>query len=141
MKIAIVGSARFSSEQFIEDTIKSMGVYDSITEIYCRDDDCGFDNAVKAFAAHRRIKCYPIKAEWMYWQSRCGATTKNPAGRIRDETIAKYVDAAVIIWNGKPKSDVKTFIDIMHDANKKIYLNQISEDLYVKEYEPANYRK
>lgn len=137
-KIAFIGSARFSSIDFVEELILNSNLDGAkISQVICRDDDSGFDNAVKYVCARHKIPCLPVKADWQYWQTRCGFSTKNPAGRIRDEKIANFIDIAVVAWNGKSK-DVQTFLDIMHDVSKPVYLTQISEDTYFNEYEKGN---
>lgn len=82
----------------------------------------GADALGERWAKENNIPIQPFNAEWNKYYV---PGKKNPAGFIRNKEMAKYADAAIILWDGR-SSGSKNMIDEMRIARKP-YIIEILE--------------
>lgn len=115
MKVIIAGSRNITDYNMIEQIINKSKF--NITEVVC---GCaiGVDRVGQQWAKNNSIKIEEMPANW----NRHGRA----AGPIRNSEMAKYADAAIIIWDGKSPGS-KNMIDQMKRLNKPYELYDLSQ--------------
>lgn len=111
MKVIIAGSRNFTDFVYTEELILRTGF--EITEIVsgcCR----GVDTLGEKFALKHNIPLSKFPARWSaYGKS---------AGHRRNEEMAMYADALILIWDGESKGS----LNMLRNANKnnlKVFTN------------------
>lgn len=114
MKVIIAGSRILSDYSLVTQAMKRCGFH--VTEVVC---GCatGIDRLGEQWARANNISVKEMPANW----DRDGKA----AGPIRNREMAKYADAAVIIWDGK-SAGTRNMVDEMIRA-KKPYFLQLTE--------------
>lgn len=115
MKVIIAGSRNITDYNMIEQVISKSKF--NITEVVC---GCaiGVDRVGQQWAKNNSIKIEEMPANW----NKHGRA----AGPIRNSEMAKYADAAIIIWDGKSPGS-KNMIDQMRRLNKPYELYDLSQ--------------
>lgn len=110
MKVIVAGSRSINDRAEVARAIESTKL--KITEMVIGSSR-GVDAAAETYAnvIHANIKSFPSEAE-KYGQ---------PAGKIRNEQMAKYADALIAIWDGE-STGTKDMIRAMNKAGKPVYL-------------------
>lgn len=114
MKVIIAGSRNLENYLLVAQAMQRCG-YD-VTEVVC---GCatGVDTLGERWARTNNIPVKEMPANW----NRDGKA----AGPIRNREMAKYADAAVIVWDGK-SAGTRNMIDEMI-RHKKPYFLQLTE--------------
>lgn len=131
MKVVIAGSRKFDTQDSYH--LVSYAVLRSgynITEVVSGHAD-GIDKAGEMWAIYEPnimldgdkivVKELPIKIFKADWKKHGKA-----AGPIRNEEMAKYADAAIIIWDGESKGTLNT-IEHFQRLKKPYYLMVVEE--------------
>lgn len=94
MKVIIAGSRHIHDYLVVAHAVAKSGWRDEITQVVSGKargvDTCGIHWAV--------LKDIPVRAFPADWD-----TYGNAAGPIRNEQMAEYADALILIWDGKSK--------------------------------------
>lgn len=125
MRVVIAGSRYkdvekkipFDDYALIVETIERSG-YD-ITEVVC-GMAIGVDRLGEQWAINRSVPVKEMPADW----NRNGKA----AGPIRNREMAKYADAAIIIWDGV-SDGTRNMIDCMIKLKKPYYIGMTSSNL------------
>jgi len=114
MKVIIAGSRNLENYLLVAQAMQRCGF--DVTEVVC---GCatGVDNLGDRWARTNNIPVKEMPANW----NRDGKA----AGPIRNREMAKYADAAVIVWDGK-SAGTRNMIDEMI-RHKKPYFLQLTE--------------
>jgi len=111
MKVIIAGSRNITNQKYILQTVlESPFNVKDITEIViggCR----GVDQLAGDYALSIGFKLKLFKADWNLGPK---------AGPIRNEQMAKYADALILIWDGKSKGS-KSMLQLAKKHKLKIY--------------------
>lgn len=105
MKTIIAGSRSITDFTFLVDAVREFDVAKKeykITEVVCGGAK-GVDKLGALWGARHNIPIRLFPADW----DRYG----RKAGILRNEEMAEYADAAIILWNGK-SSGTKNMIDL-----------------------------
>lgn len=94
MKCIIAGTRHVTSMRIVEQAIRESGFEDQITEVVCGGTR-GVDALGERWAKARGIPVRYFKANW----SRYGLV----GGPIRNEQMAHYADALILVWDGYSK--------------------------------------
>jgi hypothetical protein len=103
----------YDDYMLIVSAVKKSGF--QITEVVC-GMAIGVDSLGSEWAVNNNIPIKEMPANW--------DRDKKAAGPIRNRAMAKYADAAVIIWDGVSKG-TKNMIDEMIKEKKPYYLQSI----------------
>lgn len=99
MKVVIAGSRGVGDYDLLCEVMTEAGF--DVTEVVCGKEPTGVDALGERWALERDIPVAYFPAEWERYTPRGGqGSGRNPAGMIRNREMAKYSDAAVIMWNG-----------------------------------------
>lgn len=117
MKVIIAGSRNLENYLLVAQAMQRCG-YD-VTEVV---SGCatGVDNLGERWARTNNIPIKEMPANW----NRDGKA----AGPIRNREMAKYADAAVIIWDGK-SAGTRNMVDEMIRVKKPYYLQLTESNL------------
>lgn len=117
MKVIIAGSRNLEDYGLVAQAMQRCGF--DVTEVVC-GMAAGIDTL-----GYRWAQCYnkPIKEMPANW-NRDGKA----AGPIRNREMAKYADAAVIIWDGESPGS-RNMVDEMIRAKKPYYLQLTESNL------------
>ncbi|NBO70785.1 DUF2493 domain-containing protein [bacterium] len=117
MKVIIAGSRTIEDYALVAQSMQRCGF--EVTEVVC-----GMATGIDTLG-YRWAQCYnkPIKQMPANW-NRDGKA----AGPIRNREMAKYADAAVIIWDGN-SAGTRNMIDEMIRAKKPYYLQLTESNL------------
>ena len=110
MKVIVAGSRTIRDFAVVRDAIKS-SLYD-ITELVSGKCPKGVDALGERYARGANL---PIKAFPADWNNGRGA------GFARNVEMAKYADAAVVVWDGVSKGS-KHMHDVMKKLGKPVHL-------------------
>jgi hypothetical protein len=114
MKVIIAGSRNLENYLLVAQAMQRCG-YD-VTEVVC-GCAAGVDTLGDRWARTNNVPVKEMPANW----NRDGKA----AGPIRNREMAKYADAAVIVWDGK-SAGTRNMIDEMI-RHKKPYFLQLTE--------------
>lgn len=119
MKVIVAGSRTINDRAEIARAIGNTKL--KITEMVIGNSR-GVDAGAETYAniIHAKIKLFPSEAE----------KYGRPAGKIRNEEMAKYADALIAIWDGE-SSGTRDIIMAMNKENKPVYLYLVNSK---KEY-------
>jgi hypothetical protein len=112
MKVVIAGSRRIHEQYYKELLIAVQNSGYHITEVV---SGCaiGVDRMGEKFAQSMGIPVRAMPADW----SRYGPS----AGPIRNQKMAEYADAAIVLWDGKSTGS-KNMYENMKKLNKPVFL-------------------
>ena len=110
MKVVIAGSRSINSYDLVERTIQDSGY--EVTEVVSGRAR-GVDSLGEHWAERHDIPVKKFPADW----DKHGKA----AGHIRNAEMAKYADAAILIWDGQSRG-TKNMIDNMKKLNKHYFL-------------------
>ena len=115
LKCIIAGSRDITGYHILELAIKLCPFKDDIVEIV---SGCarGADTLGEEYASNNLIPVKKFPAEWDLLGKR--------AGYIRNEEMAKYANAEIILWDGSSKG-TKHMIDLSKKYNLKLYLVEV----------------
>lgn len=116
MKIIIAGSRSIDDYNQILLAVNNSGFY--ITEVVSGRAR-GVDRIGEQYAYKHNLSCAYFPADWKKHGKR--------AGPIRNAEMAKYADAAVVVWDGK-SSGSANMIENMKRLNKPYYVWKVNED-------------
>lgn len=117
MKVIIAGSRNIDDYLLVTQAMQRCG-YD-VTEVVC-GMATGIDRLGEQWAVANNIPVKEMPANW--------TIHGKAAGPIRNKEMAKYADAAVIIWDGKSPGS-RNMINEMIRANKPYFVQMTeSED-------------
>ena len=116
MKLAVIGSRKFTNYLFLQRVIRNKFILSKI-ECIVSGGAKGTDILAELFADTYGIPKKIFYPEWKVYGKR--------AGFIRNEYIIEYADEVIAFWNGNSKG-TKNSIDIAKRLKKKIYI------IYVK---------
>lgn len=121
MKVVIAGSRNFDTLNAVE-LVKYATIASkfTITEVVSGHAD-GIDKAGEEWATSHTFGGTPVKIFKADWKKHGKA-----AGPIRNEEMAKYADAAIIIWDGESKGTLNT-IQHFQKMKKPYYLMVVEE--------------
>lgn len=117
MKVIIAGSRNLNDYALLTQAMKRCGF--NVTEVVC-GMATGIDTLGERWALAHNIPIKEMPANW----NRDGKA----AGPIRNREMAKYADAAVIIWDGK-SAGTRNMVDEMIRAKKPYYLQLTESNL------------
>ncbi len=117
MKVIIAGSRSLDNYLLVTEAMQRCGY--TVTEVVC-GMATGVDNLGERWATTNNIPVKQMPANW----NRDGKA----AGPIRNREMAKYADAAVIIWDGK-SAGTRNMVDEMIRAKKPYYLQLTESNL------------
>lgn len=117
MKVIIAGSRNITDYRLVADTIAASG-YD-ITEVV---SGCatGVDTLGEQWARMKNVPIKEMPANWNQYG--------NKAGPIRNRDMARYADAAVIIWDGE-STGTRNMIDCMIKLKKPYHIGMTTSTL------------
>lgn len=97
MKVVIAGSRSIKDYSLVERVIENSDLRDSISEVVCGMAQ-GVDYLGQLWANRNKIPVAEFPANWVI--------DGRGAGIIRNFRMAKYCDAAIILWDGESKGSV-----------------------------------
>jgi len=116
MKVIIAGSRNIEDYPLVAQAMQRCGF--DVTEVVCGMAN-GIDKLGEQWAIANNISVKEMPANW----NRDGKA----AGPIRNRDMAKYADAAVIIWDGKSPGSRNMINEMIR--HKKPYFVQMTESL------------
>ena len=112
MKVIIAGSRNFYDRIIIERAIEYSKF--TITELVCGKCS-GVDSVGEEWGKNNDIHVEPFPADW--------DTYGNAAGPIRNEQMAKYADALILVWDGKSRGSASMLrLAKKHNLNISQYM-------------------
>lgn len=116
MKVIVAGSRAITDKAEVAKAIESTKL--KITEVVIGNAR-GVDAIAENYAniIHANVKVFPAQAE-KYGQ---------PAGRIRNEQMAKHADALIAIWDGQ-STGTRDMIRAMNKEGKPVYLYLVKSE-------------
>lgn len=114
MKVVVAGSRNINDYSLVVQAMQRCGY--TVTEVVC-GMATGIDRLGEQWARANNIPVKEMPADW----NRHGRA----AGPIRNREMAKYTDAAVVIWDGKSRG-TRNMINEMIRLNKP-YFVQLTE--------------
>ena len=111
MKCIIAGSRSITDYGPVVAGVEASGFADKITEVVCGGAP-GVDRNGQRWAEEHGIEIAEFAPDW--------STYGKAAGPFRNEAMAKYADALVLVWDGKSKGSA----DMLRQAKKhglKVY--------------------
>jgi hypothetical protein len=115
LKCIIAGSRHITDYDILEFAIKLCPFKDRIVEIVS-GRAAGPDTLGEQYADNHSIKLKKFPADWDKFGKR--------AGYLRNEEMAKYADAAIILWDGTSKG-TKHMIDLSKKYNLELYICEV----------------
>jgi hypothetical protein len=112
MKVVIAGSRRITEDHY-KDLLRAItNARFEITEVV---SGCaiGVDRMGEKYARSQNIQVKTMPADWNRYHKAAGA--------IRNQKMAEYADAAIILWDGKSPGS-KNMLENMKKLNKPYYL-------------------
>lgn len=116
MKVVIAGSRHITDRLGLVKAIEQSGF--EITEVVCGKSR-GVDSLGEAWARANEIPVKEMPADW--------AKFGKIAGPIRNSDMAKYADAAIILWDGKTKGTLN-MIKNMVKLDKPYFIRMVFEN-------------
>lgn len=114
MKVVIAGSRTIDDYKLVVQAMKRCGY--TVTEVVC-GMATGIDKQGEVWARANNIPVKEMPADW----HRHGKA----AGPIRNREMAKYADAAVVIWDGKSRGSRNMINEMIRQG--KPYFVQLTE--------------
>lgn len=100
MRVVIAGSRGVEDYALLCQVMAEAGY--KVTTVVSGQELTGVDALGEQWARDRGIAVATFPANWERYKPRgANASHRNPAGMIRNREMAKYCDAAVIMWDGK----------------------------------------
>jgi hypothetical protein len=109
--LIIAGGRDITQYGFVEATINFLGIADKITEVCCGMAN-GVDTSGLRWANEHKIPVKVFEADW----NKHGKA----AGPIRNEQMAQYADALLLIWDGESKGS-KSMLGLAEKYNLVIH--------------------
>jgi hypothetical protein len=117
MKVVIAGSRHITDRMGLVKAIKQSGF--EITEVVSGTSR-GVDSLGEAWARANEIPIKEMPANW----SKFG----NYAGPLRNSEMAKYADAAIILWDGKSAGTLNMIKNMVH-LDKPYFIRMVFNEL------------
>ena len=116
MKVIIAGSRSIEDYEQVLLSVNNSGFH--ITEVVSGRAK-GVDHLGEYYASRHSLPCAYFTADWNKYGKR--------AGHIRNAEMAKYADAAVVVWDGKSTGSAN-MIENMKRLNKPYYVWKVNEN-------------
>jgi hypothetical protein len=110
MKCIIAGSRNITDMTVLEQAVRDCPWSDQIIEIVSGTAK-GVDQLGEQFARQHDLKLTRFPADWKQFG--------RGAGRVRNEEMGDYADAAIVLWDGQSTGS-KHMIDNMKTRGKRI---------------------
>lgn len=126
MKLCIAGGRELSPEvgDFLL-VLNDAGIaLNEITEVVSGKAP-GVDTSGEVFADTYNIPVKDFPPDWEKYRHAQGR--KNPAGVIRNKTMAEYCDCALVFWDGKSRG-TKNMLENMEKLKKPYFLVIVHDD-------------
>lgn len=117
MRCIIAGTRTIQDYKLVTKAITDSGWQSEITEVVCGGAK-GVDTLGQTWAIENGIKVIMFFPNWREYGQR--------AGPMRNEEMAKYADAAIVIWDGRSRGS-QSMLNLAKRHNLRIYEHVVSD--------------